>query len=94
MLTMGSGGHTAEMLYMSQRYNFDKFDKVYLVLTETDTFSKKKAIHHWEDNKVNLVINPQVDFPENKKQWVVLPPSRNNKQGAFSSIVTTVKSLV
>ena len=52
MLTIGKGGHTAEMLYMSQRYNFKKFKKVYLIIGDDDDLSIKKATHFWRENKV------------------------------------------
>ena len=54
MLTIGKGGHTAEMLYMSQRYDFKKFNKVYLIIGDDDDLSKDKAIHFWKENKCGI----------------------------------------
>lgn len=54
MMTLGRGGHTAEMLYMSQRYNFDKkFDKVYMLIADDDQLTIDRSYTFWKANNVS-----------------------------------------
>lgn len=53
IMTFGRGGHTAEMLYMCQRYRFkEKCDKVYIVIADDDQLSIDRAYQFWKDNNV------------------------------------------
>lgn len=53
IMTFGRGGHTAEMIFMSQKFDFPKrFDKVFIVVADDDQLSIEKAQNFWEKNKV------------------------------------------
>ncbi len=43
MIILGSGGHTTEMIQMLSKFDFFKYDIVF-VIAKTDPFSKSKAI--------------------------------------------------
>lgn len=59
MIVLGSGGHTAEMLYMLQNYDFGKYKKVYFVLGDNDTMSVNKTKLFMQKNKVKKASKGQ-----------------------------------
>ena len=53
MMTFGRGGHTAEMMYMCQKYDFKKkFKKVYILVADDDDLSIERAYTFWKANNV------------------------------------------
>ena len=56
-MTFGRGGHTAEMIFMTQKYDFpQRFDKVFIVVADDDQLSIEKANNFWNANKVCVVF--------------------------------------
>lgn len=85
MIILGKGGHTAEMLYMCQRYDFKRFKKLYVVVGEDDDLSKNKALLFWKEHQVPL---------DGKIEWVVIPRSRINQEGVLKSAFSALNSLI
>jgi hypothetical protein len=53
MIIFGSGGHTAEMLFLIKDYDFiSRCKKIYFVRADTDILCENKVKHFLEDEKV------------------------------------------
>lgn len=54
MIIFGSGGHTAEMLFLIKDYDFiSRCKNIYFVKADTDILCENKVKHFLEDEKVN-----------------------------------------
>jgi beta-1,4-N-acetylglucosaminyltransferase len=82
MIILGSGGHTGELLIMLSKLNLRKFEKVYFVSSHNDTSSENKA-------KEVLEVDNQ-----NKFEFLKIYRSRNVGQSYFTSIFTTLFSML
>ena len=86
MMTLGRGGHTAEMLYMSQRYDFKKnFKKVYIIVADDDNLSIVRSYAFWKAYNVGL--------DDSNVEWVKIPRSRVKEEGALKSAIQALKSM-
>jgi beta-1,4-N-acetylglucosaminyltransferase len=79
MIVLGSGGHTAEILTMLKKLDFNKFSKIFFVHPHNDVNSVKKL-----QEQFNLQIF------QDKIQILSLYRSRQVGQSYFSSIFTTL----
>jgi hypothetical protein len=60
LLVLGSGGHTQEMIFMSQRMDFKKISRLYLVCSPCDKFSFDKFISHIALENLGIKKIPQI----------------------------------
>ena len=81
----GSGGHTAEMLYKLQRFDFSPYDKQDFYYQDFDNLTIQKTYNFIEINNV------QID--KDKIRFIPLPTSRANKQGIFKSQYVVIYSI-
>jgi beta-1,4-N-acetylglucosaminyltransferase len=81
MITLGSGGHTGELLLMIKNLKLEKFAKVYFVISHNDTASENKLYEN-------------IDYKNNKNKIELMKiyRSRNVGQTFKSSILTTIIS--
>jgi transketolase N-terminal domain/subunit len=54
MAVMGSGGHTAEMLYAMRNFNFTAMKQVVFTLADTDKTTLGKSEDFFKNNNVKL----------------------------------------
>jgi len=79
MIVLGSGGHTAEILTMLKKLDFNKFFRIYFVHSHNDINSVKKLQEQFDLQKF-----------QDKIQILSLYRSRQVGQSYFSSIFTTL----
>lgn len=79
MIVLGSGGHTAEIVTMLKKLDFNKFVKIFFVHSHNDANSVKKLQEHFDLQKYQQQI-----------QILSLYRSRQVGQSYFSSIFTTL----
>ncbi|KAM3134292.1 UDP-N-acetylglucosamine transferase subunit [Paramecium bursaria] len=85
MILFGSGGHTTEMLYMFEKYNFkERNQNLYFIHSESDQQEPTRVYKFIEQNNIQL--------PQHK--WITIPRSRKVKQSYLSSIFTTLYAIV
>lgn len=79
MIVLGSGGHTAEILTMLKKLDFNKFCKIFFVHSHNDTNSVRK-------------LQEQFDLDKYKRKIEILSLYRSRQVGQsyFSSIFTTL----
>ena len=73
MIILGSGGHTQEMILMTQKLNYNDYSYLYLVSSPCDKYSVNKFIAHMR------IYNPQ--FKRFKSIIEVQIPRTNNPMG-------------
>lgn len=61
LIVLGSGGHTAEMLYMLESLDFKNFSKITFLKSNKDTQSKKKTINFLKEKTKNFEIS-KIEF--------------------------------
>jgi beta-1,4-N-acetylglucosaminyltransferase len=89
MIILGSGGHTTEMLEIVQCLNVENYEPRIYVLSEQDSNSCLKAIDV-EARKGHVMG----DASKENYTFVTIPRSRRVKQSYFTSIFTTLHSIV
>ncbi|XP_040152602.1 UDP-N-acetylglucosamine transferase subunit ALG14 homolog [Anopheles arabiensis] len=86
MIVMGSGGHTAEMLRIVERLDGERYSPRQYVIASTDKTSVVKVIES--------EVRRQPDTQKQTYEIVTIPRSRAVHQSYFSSVATTVLSLL
>lgn len=84
MVVFGSGGHTCEMLFLLEKFDFTKLDKVVFVRAVTDKGTLPKVTHFFK------LYNVKID--EKKVEWITIKRSREVKQSYLTSVATTISS--
>ena len=73
LVILGSGGHTQEMILMTQKLNFNKISHLYLVSSPCDKYSENKFIAHMTLYNIN--------FQKIKSIIKIKIPRTNNPMG-------------
>ena len=84
LFILGSGGHTGELLQLLQNFDFKKYKCLYFVRSSSDRNSEIRMRKLLEEKKIAI---------ENTF-WIAIPRSRNVKQSYFTSIFTSVWSII
>ncbi|KAJ5208216.1 hypothetical protein N7449_002595 [Penicillium cf. viridicatum] len=89
LVVLGSGGHTAEMLYMLERMNFDPQIYTYrtYLVSSGDNFSADKA----KDFEAQHVQNPQGHTHNNNYTIVTVPRARRVHQSYLTAPFSTLQ---
>lgn len=82
LVCIGSGGHTTEMLSIIKNLDFKRYSPRFYVIAKSDEISLRKVKH------IEQVKNSEAYYIK------TIPRSRNVGQSYFSSIVTTLYSVV
>ncbi|KAK9874159.1 hypothetical protein WA026_002515 [Henosepilachna vigintioctopunctata] len=83
IICIGSGGHTTEMLQLIRNLDFDKYNPRYYVMAKTDKCSRDKV------EKFEQLRNKQQDY-----SIIEVPRSREVQQSYFTSVITTMYSIL
>ena len=90
MVVFGSGGHTSEMLMMLDKFNTEKYGRVYFVISMSDGWSQTKITDYMANHfthKRDLKTNP------GNIEIVRIFRSREVKQSYITSVFTTLVAL-
>ncbi|CAB0010831.1 unnamed protein product [Nesidiocoris tenuis] len=82
MLVIGSGGHTAELLKITQHLDVRRYRPRYYVMADTDITSEMK------------IVSVEYNNPKGDYIVVKIPRARHVGQSFFSSIFTTIWSTI
>ena len=61
LIVLGSGGHTAEMLYMIENLDFNNFTKIIFLKSNQDKLSKNKTINFLNKKTKNFKLS-KIEF--------------------------------
>jgi beta-1,4-N-acetylglucosaminyltransferase len=87
MIVLGSGGHTGEILIMLSKLKLETFSKIFFIISHNDVRSEGKAKEVLNLEQSEMLKNQKIIFHK-------IYRSRNVGQSFFSSIFTTIYSML
>ena len=84
VIVLGSGGHTAEMIYLTSQMNFDLYDRIHVFVSHTDKMSKDKFLNELGKNS---------SFKKEKCEFIVIRRTNEVGDGKLISVFKTLLTL-